>query len=114
MTGPQLDYETPGTDRTPASVKLAFAGVFASLAGGPGIVFVATWIAGVISTQPYGAIGGFLIGSLIGGSIVLGALVFGIVRSRSPNGRRRGFAIGLIIGSGLSLLAAGACFMGIR
>jgi len=104
MSGPQLDYETPDTGRTPVSVLHSFAGVFAALTG-PGIAFVGAWMPGL---------GGFLIGSLIGGIVVLTALIFGIVRSRSPDGRRRGFGIGLLIGSGLSLLAAGACFAGIR
>ena len=105
MTGPQLDYETPATGRTPTSAMLAFAGVFASVGGGPGVVFLATWI---------GGLNGLLFGGLSGGLVVLTALIVGIFQSRSPNGRRRGFGIGLIIGSGLSLLAAGACFVGIR
>jgi hypothetical protein len=114
MTGPQLDYESPDTGRTPVSVKHAFAGFFAVLAGGPGVAFGGMWIASVTSSAPYAGVGGFLIGSLIGAVVVLTALIFGIIRSRSPDGRRRGFGIGLIIGSGLSLLAAGACFAGIR
>ena len=105
MTGPQLDYETPGAGRTPTSAGLAFAGVFASLAGGPGLMFLAAWIAGL---------NGLLFGGLSGGLVVLVALIVGIIQSRLPDGRRRGFGIGLIIGSGLSLLAAGACFVGIR
>jgi len=113
MTGPQLDYETPDTGRTPVSVKYVFAGMFAALAGGPGIALAGTWIASVTGSGPYAGVGGFLIGSLIGGLVVLIALIAGIVQSRS-SGRRRGFGIGLLIGSGLSLLAAGACFVGIR
>jgi hypothetical protein len=114
MSGPQLDYETPDTGREPVSVKHSFAGVFAVLAGGPGVAFAGAWIAIATSSGPYAGVGGFVIGSLIGAVVVLIALIFGIVRSRSPDGRRRGFGIGLIIGSGLSLLAAGACFAGIR
>jgi hypothetical protein len=105
MTGPQLDYETPGSGRTPTSAMLAFAGVFASLAGGPGVMFLAAWLGGV---------SGLLFGALSGALVVLVALIVGIVQSRSPDGRLRGFGIGLIIGSGLSLLGAGACFVGIR
>jgi hypothetical protein len=114
MTGPQLDYATPDISRTPASAKHAFAGVFAALVGGPGVAFGGLGIASITGNGPYAGLGGFLIGSLIGITITLIALIFGIIRSRSPDGRRRGFGIGLIIGSGLSLLAAGACFVGIR
>jgi hypothetical protein len=42
--------------------------------------------------------------------LTLLALIVGSVQSRSNNGRRRGLGIGLLIGSGVSLLAAGACF----
>jgi hypothetical protein len=114
MTGPQLDYATPDSSRTPASVKHVFAGAFAALAGGPGVAFAGMGITSVAGSGPYAGLGGFLIGGLIGVVVVLIALILGIVRSRSPDGRRRGFGIGLMIGSGLSLLAAGACFVGIR
>ena len=114
MSNPQLEYETPSTDRTPISIKHVVGGTFASLAGGPGVVFAATMIAEVLSDDPYGALGGLLIGAMIGGLFLLIALIFGIAQCRSPSGRRRGFAIGLIIGSGLSLLGAGACFAAIR
>ncbi|MEA2708038.1 MAG: hypothetical protein QOF78_639 [Phycisphaerales bacterium] len=114
MNPAQLDYQSPSADRTPASIKHAVAGTFAALAAGPGLVFGATWIAGVMSNEPYGALSGLVIGGIIAVLLMLAALVTGIVQSRSPNGRRRGFAIGLMIGSGLSLLAAGACFVGIR
>ena len=114
MTGPQLDYETPDRSRTPASVKHVFAGVFAALAGGPGVAFAGMGITSLFGRGAYAGLAGFLVGSLIGVVIVLIALILGIVRARSPDGRRRGFGIGLMIGSGLSLLAAGACFVGIR
>jgi hypothetical protein len=91
----------------------SFAGVCAALTG-PGIAFMGAWIASMMGRGPYAGVGGFLIGSMIGAVVVLVALIFGIIRSRSRDGRRRGFGIGLIIGSGLSLLAAGACFAGIR
>jgi hypothetical protein len=113
MTGPQLDYETPDEHRTPVSLKHSFAGTLAALSGGPGVAFAGAWIAVAKRSGPYAGVGGFLIGSLIGAVVVLIALIFGIVRSRSLDGRRRGFGIGLIIGSGLSLLAAGACFASI-
>jgi hypothetical protein len=114
MSGPQLDYETPDFGRTPVSVLHSFAGVFAALVGGPGVAFAGAWIAILMSSGPYAGMGGFAIGSVIGAVVVLVALIHGIIRSRSPDGRRRGFGIGLLIGSGLSLLAAGACFAGIR
>jgi hypothetical protein len=113
MSQEHLDYESRDAGRTPVSIKRAVAGTFLALAAGPGLVVGATLLAEVASTQQYGALYGLVIGGAIGGLLSLIALVLGIVRSRAPDGRRRGFAIGLIIGSGLSLLAAGACFAAI-
>ena len=109
----QLDDEPAGAGRTPMSITRAVAGTFLALAAGPGVVVAATLIAGVASTVQYGEVYGLVAGGAIGGLLSLIALVLGIVRSRAPDGRRRGFAIGLIIGSGLSILAAGACFASI-
>ncbi len=92
------------------SVAHAVVGAFAALAAGPGVMFLGMFLAEAVSTGEYAALGGLIYGAIVGGVLTLVALAVGTVQSRSGNGRRRGLGIGLLIGSGLSLLAAGACF----
>ncbi len=110
MSQPPLDYASPNPQRTPVSITDAVSGTFAALLAGPGVVFAATLLAEVGSDEPYAALSGLFIGAATGGLLTLILLAIGVRRSRSSNGRRRGFGIGLMIGAGMSLLGVGACF----
>ncbi len=110
MNEPPLDYSSPNPQRTPVSVADAVGGTFAALLAGPGVAFAATLIAEYTSDDDYAALGGLFIGAATGGLLTLILLAVGVRKSRSSDGRRRGFGIGLMIGAGLSLLSVGVCF----
>jgi hypothetical protein len=110
MSKPPLNYPSPDPQRTPASVADAVAGVFSALVAGPGVVVLATMIAEYSSDDDYAALGGLFVGAAAGGLLTLILLAIGIRKSRSSDGRRRGFGMGLMIGTGMSLLGVGICF----
>jgi hypothetical protein len=110
MSEPPLNYPSPDPQRTPASVADAVAGTFVALLAGPAVAFAAMMIAEYSSDAEYAGLSGLFIGAAGGGLLTLVLLAIGIRKSRSSNGRRRGFGIGLIIGTGMSLLGVGICF----
>lgn len=114
MTQPPLDYSSRNPQRRPVSTGDAVAGTFAALLAGPGVAFGAALFAEATSNDSYAALGGLVVGAATGGLLTLILLVVGIRKSRSIDGRRRGFGIGLMIGTGISLLGVGVCFAVIR
>lgn len=107
---PPLDYQSPDRVREPVRPAFVFAGIALALAAGPGASFLGLGLGSVLESGDYAGLGGLMIGTFAGAVLTIAALIYGVVRVRSPNGRRRGWGLGLLIGGGLNLLAVGVCF----
>ncbi len=107
---PPLEYQSPGQMREPLRLGFVFAGIALALAAGPGVSFLGLFVGELFESGDYAGLGGWMIGSLTAVALTITALISGLFRVHSPNGRRRGWGLGLLIGGGLNLLAVGVCF----